>query len=41
VSLLGSEAKIDWSRDDAGLRIKAPDAAPSELAVVYRLELAN
>ncbi len=41
VSLLGSEAKIAWSRDEEGLRIMAPAVAPSEIAVVYRLRLAK
>ena len=41
VSLLGSMAKIDWSRDDAGLRLVAPTDAPSENAVVYKISLGD
>lgn len=41
VSLLGSTETIAWSLDDAGLRITAPAAAPSDLALIYAIRLAN
>jgi alpha-L-fucosidase len=39
VSLLGSDDTIDWSREANGLRITSPAAAPSDLAVVYKIDL--
>ena len=39
VSLLGSNEKIAWSREESGLIISAPAAAPSDLAVVYKIAL--
>jgi alpha-L-fucosidase len=41
VSMLGSEDSIEWSRDDEGLRVTSPATVPSELAVVYKVELAE
>jgi len=41
VEMLGSSAPIRWTKTDDGLRITAPASAPSELAVVYRLTLAE
>lgn len=41
VRLLGSEGKIDWTSEGTGLRIKSPAAPPSELAVIYRIEIAE
>lgn len=41
VSLLGSQERIAWSRDDDGLKITAPAVAPSECAVIYRLRSAK
>jgi alpha-L-fucosidase len=41
VDLIGSGEKIDWSASDDGLRLTTPDHAPSDLAVVYRISLAE
>jgi alpha-L-fucosidase len=39
VTLLGSPDSITWRRDDDGIVITSPDHAPSDLALIYRLEL--
>lgn len=41
VSLLGSNAKLDWKQDAAGLRIKPADRWPCKHAVVFKVELAG
>ncbi|QDT68942.1 Alpha-L-fucosidase [Planctomycetes bacterium MalM25] len=38
VSLLGSDAKIDWRKTDDGLAVTAPGECPDEMANVYRIE---
>ncbi|TWT85835.1 Alpha-L-fucosidase [Posidoniimonas polymericola] len=37
VELLGSDAKIAFEQTDDGVSVTAPEAAPNELAVVYKL----
>ncbi len=39
VSLLGSDTSIKWNQGDSGLKLNTPDKAPSELAIIYKLEL--
>lgn len=41
VSMLGCDEEIEWTRDDAGLHLTSPGAAPDELAVIYKIELAG
>jgi alpha-L-fucosidase len=41
VTLLGSDSDVDWSRDAAGLHIKAPANLPSELANVWKVTVAE
>lgn len=41
VALLGCDEPIDWARDEQGLHITSPAAAPDELAVAYRVRLAD
>ncbi|MEN0051930.1 MAG: alpha-L-fucosidase, partial [Bacteroidota bacterium] len=39
IQLLGSEEKIEWTRDERGLVIKAPKSFPSEYAHAYKITL--
>jgi alpha-L-fucosidase len=39
VKLLGSDEKIQWSQDDDALTIEPPKNKPSEIAVVFRIQL--
>ena len=39
MTMLGTDEDIAWERAENGLRIKAPSAAPNELAVIYRIAL--
>jgi alpha-L-fucosidase len=41
VSMLGVAPPFTWSRDEAGLHCTTPAAAPSEIAVVYKIKLAE
>lgn len=38
ISLLGSDAKINWSQTENGLEIEPPAEPPCEDAYVYRIE---
>lgn len=38
IQLLGSEEKIDWSRDDDALTIEPPQNKPSDAAVVFKIQ---
>jgi alpha-L-fucosidase len=40
VTLLGSEEKLAWQQDDAGLTIDAPSNVPSEFAAAFKIEWA-
>ena len=39
VSLLGSEEKVEWSRDSGGLHVLLPDEKPCEHAYALKIEL--
>lgn len=39
VTLLGSDEKVNWSRDDSGLHISKPSNVPSEYALTYKISL--
>ena len=39
IELLGSEEKIEWTRDDRGLVIKGPKALPTDYAHAFKLTL--
>jgi len=38
VSLLGSAEKVDWNLSEVGLEIIAPEKAPDQMAVVFKIE---
>lgn len=38
VTLLGSNARIPWTRDDAGLKVSLPDEKPCDHAFVLKIE---
>lgn len=37
VSLLGSDAQVDWELTDQGLVVSVPAAAPDQMAIVYKV----
>ena len=37
ISLLGSDSKLTWTRDDAGLTINLPDAKPCDYAYAFKI----
>ena len=39
ISLLGSDEKINWARNDAGLTIQTPSHIPSDYALTFKIEL--
>jgi alpha-L-fucosidase len=39
VTMLGSEAELDWQQADNGLTIKAPSESPDEMAIVLKIDL--
>lgn len=39
VSMLGSDAQIDWSQSDDGVTVTSPSQAPNEMALVYKISL--
>lgn len=41
VSMLGSDEEIKWTAGDEGLTVTSPSTAPDEMAVVYKIELAE
>lgn len=41
VSLLGAEGPVKWKRNEQGLSVKCPKAAPNNLAIVFKLETAG
>ena len=40
ISMLGSNEKVEWALTDDGLVLKTPSEAPSEMAVVFRIDRA-
>jgi alpha-L-fucosidase len=38
IQLLGSSAKLTWTRDDAGLTIALPDAKPCDFAYAFKID---
>jgi len=38
LSLLGSDATVDWQRNSKGIAITAPKELPQEVAIVFKLE---
>ena len=39
VTMLGSEAELDWQQGDNGLTIKTPSESPDEMAIVLKINL--
>ena len=39
VSLVGSDQKLDWSRDAEGLKVSLPDEKPCDHAYVLKIAL--
>ncbi|HZL57559.1 MAG TPA: alpha-L-fucosidase, partial [Bryobacteraceae bacterium] len=40
VDLLGHSGKLQWTQDEAGFKVKLPEAKPSDHAVTFRIALA-